>query len=106
MTIPKGGVLLALWIAAVACGGPQYYADVPGRTFDVSGEYAIDEVAGRNGCRTFTPVSRRGGVTVEHSPNATEIAVIRGDESFVGTFAVMGSSRPSRVFRVLGARRR
>jgi hypothetical protein len=84
MTIPRVGVVFTLAIAA-ACGGTRYYADVPGRSFDVSGDYVVDEVLARNGCRTLNPLSRKGHVTVEHSPNATAVALIRGDESFVGS---------------------
>ena len=47
------GILSLLVLAG--CRGQQYFAEGPGRSANVSGEYRTEERPGRNNCRTFSP---------------------------------------------------
>jgi hypothetical protein len=92
--------ILALVVAG--CRGQQYFAEGPGRSFDVSGEYRVEERPGRNNCRTISPRVEDRIIFVEHTPNSAQLVLVVGKESFAATLRSDGRFETGTVARGQG----
>jgi hypothetical protein len=90
--------VVALLVAA-GCSRHRYFAEGPGRRFDVSGEYRVEERPGRNNCRTTYPRVEDRIVVVEHTPNSTQLIFVVGKESVVAELRSDGRFKTATVAR-------